>query len=341
MLAQMVPSAMKRKSVPAQIELDVRRDGVLLSAPKNAKIQFDPVLIKDASELGRFIQASEGDLRRTENDKTIRLTIDKGRFISRKLSDIQLPKSMGENMAAIDMQGATPFDPNEVHLLRGETNQTDSSTRYAIIKKVIVDPIVRQVETSGYRINSIEFQADGETFAANPASLKTVIPLRRGQVMQGNIMKLAISVFLVGILLTLGNVHWRHLEANAALDQAISEESEKASAVRRLIAQRNESLSQLTTVRSEKDGAVPIVVVMEELSRVIPDNTWITDLEINAGVVNISGFSADAAKLIPMLEASEYFQGTTFRSPVLKVNVQVGERFSIVTRTRVEKPSNG
>lgn len=340
-LTQTVPSFLKSKPKKTQLELSVKREGLLLTPSADARIQFEPVLIDDVTRLSSFIDAARGGLSDRHANKNITVRLSDNRFIVRQLSPIRLPNSKAKSMALIDMQGATPFSEDEVYILKNEQRIEGANTSYALVKKAIIDPIFQQISDAGYRVSNLQFGADGSGFLPSKEAISNVLPQSRSVVFGQRVFGIAIFAFIIALAFTIGRANWRHYEANTALDQAIELETQNASAVRRLIAQRNESLAQLTTVREEKDGAVPIVVVMEELSKIVPDDTWITDLEINAGVVSISGFSADASKLIPLLEASSYFKEPTFRSPVLRVNVQVGDRFSILMRTNRGEKANG
>ncbi len=50
------------------------------------------------------------------------------------------------------------------------------------------------------------------------------------------------------------------------LDDAIAAAADEATLVRTMIAARNMKISQITAIRNEKRGAVPLVSVLEELS---------------------------------------------------------------------------
>ena len=342
MLSHSIPPLFKSKPQVSQMELTVKRQGVLLSPVNSARIQFDPILNEDLTRLKEYIGAASGVKNSRESARNLRVRFADDRFIIRQLASLKLPNSKRKKMAQIDMLGSTPFAAEDVYLVHNSHQlREENATQYAVVKRSILDPILKQVSEAGYRVNDLKFGEHESGFQCDHESLKQILPNSRLVSVQRSMFSAALLLIAFGAAFTVGRANWRHIEAHRVLDEAIEVESAKASAVRRLIGQRNESLAKLTTVRKEKDGAVPIVVVLEELSRVVPDDTWITDLEINSGVVNLSGFSADAAKLIPKLEASDFFSEPAFRSPVLRVNVQVGERFSIVMKTKRGTEFNG
>jgi Tfp pilus assembly protein PilN len=59
---------------------------------------------------------------------------------------------------------------------------------------------------------------------------------------------------------------------------------------------------------------------LEELTMLIPDDSWLTDFEFNGDEKKIilSGYSTSASKLIPILEDSKLFEKVKFTSPITK-----------------------
>jgi general secretion pathway protein L len=80
----------------------------------------------------------------------------------------------------------------------------------------------------------------------------------------------------------------------------------------------------------EKKQATPLVLeIVNEVTRILPDDTWINQLDIKEQEVQIQGQSTSAAALIPSIESSEILQNARFRSPVTKMPGSSTERFHI------------
>ena len=58
--------------------------------------------------------------------------------------------------------------------------------------------------------------------------------------------------------------------------------------------------------------------IMRELTNLLPDGTWIQDLQVGQGTVEFSGSSNRAADLIQPLENSVYFSRVEFASPITR-----------------------
>lgn len=71
------------------------------------------------------------------------------------------------------------------------------------------------------------------------------------------------------------------------------------------------------------------IALINELTRLVPDDAYLTSLELNEGKLTIRGEAKSATKLIGLLAGSKYFRDPAFRAPV-QTNPQDGlERFTL------------
>lgn len=76
------------------------------------------------------------------------------------------------------------------------------------------------------------------------------------------------------------------------------------------------------------------VITLEALSRVLPDNTYLTELQIAGDKMQIAGLTRNAPALIPLIEQSEHFAHATFFAPTTQPADDPREHFHIETRLR-------
>jgi Tfp pilus assembly protein PilN len=73
--------------------------------------------------------------------------------------------------------------------------------------------------------------------------------------------------------------------------------------------------------------------MLQELTKLLPDGTWLQELHISEDTVEINGFSDHAAQLVPPLENSPYFTQVEFTAPITRDN-QNREVFRIRMRLK-------
>ena len=71
------------------------------------------------------------------------------------------------------------------------------------------------------------------------------------------------------------------------------------------------------------------VLVLDALSQILPDNTYVTELHLAGNKLQIVGITRDAPSLIPLIEQSPHFTRATFYAPTTRSPSDPGERFHI------------
>jgi general secretion pathway protein L len=87
--------------------------------------------------------------------------------------------------------------------------------------------------------------------------------------------------------------------------------------------------SALSLLAKRKQTTPSSVMVLEAISRVLPDTTYVTELRIEGDKVQVVGISQDAPSLIRLMEQSPQFSRATFFAPTTRAQSDPGERFHI------------
>jgi len=120
----------------------------------------------------------------------------------------------------------------------------------------------------------------------------------------------------------------------AYLENAMqSEQSE----LQRQISQRRATLrldpnaagSGLGLLAKRKQTTPSSIMVLEAISRALPDTTYVTELRIEGDKVQVVGMTQDAPSLIRLMEQSPQFTRATFFAPTTRAANEPGERFHI------------
>jgi len=69
--------------------------------------------------------------------------------------------------------------------------------------------------------------------------------------------------------------------------------------------------------------------VLDALSQILPDHTYVTELRIEDNKLRLSGVTKDAPSLIALIEQSGRFTRATFSAPTTQSPSEPGERFHI------------
>lgn len=126
----------------------------------------------------------------------------------------------------------------------------------------------------------------------------------------------------------------RRLEAARSLDaEATLARGRAATAV--ALRTELETLDRDARALAERKGArPPMVLLLDELTRALPDEAWLTQLDVGDGEAQLWGYAPSAAAVVRRLEQSTVLHRAEFRAPVVQEAEQ--ERFHIVARLRTE-----
>jgi len=90
--------------------------------------------------------------------------------------------------------------------------------------------------------------------------------------------------------------------------------------------------SPLAALERRKHENPSSVIVLEALSQVLPDHTYVTELHLAGSKLQVVGITRDAPSLIPLIEQSQHFTRATFYAPTTRSPSDPGERFHIEAR---------
>lgn len=168
--------------------------------------------------------------------------------------------------------------------------------------------------------------------AGSTPGSRIVMPLdRTGAASPGGRLKGRLSALAVGALLLFG----LSVAASAVLEGRLEAERDELD---RTIAERAAARSgnrgsaadaALAASAAKKQSTPAIVIVLETLAKALPDHTYLTDLHIEHGTVQIGGVTHDAPALIRLIEQSHRFTRARFSAPTMKSAGDSSERFHI------------
>ena len=147
----------------------------------------------------------------------------------------------------------------------------------------------------------------------------------RGLGLRGGLLAVAL-LLLAGLAVTpAAQARLRAIQAQAALDQ-LSKEAAPQLAQREKIVKQTERLQAIAKLAEQQLAPLP---VLDMLTRILPDGSWLSTLRLEGGKVTISGAADDTAALVRSLGSQPGVLGVRSPSPATRVGRSEKESFTL------------
>ena len=255
----------------------------------------------------------------------IRLVIDETRYLQRSISERRLPLSTLKRAAELDILTETPFQVQDVNILLSTGREQEAT--YFILRRDFVDEIKAQLRRADIEVSGIYLgAAQVEVGSGLRAQDFSDCPNRRVRRITTSL--LALSIFLASLFCAY-QINQKTSAAAEKLDAQITEANKQAHAARSRFDQYARKAKQLQALKTKQAKTLEVVEAWEELSRILPDTAFLTDLVISDDRMEITGFSEKPAALIGSIEESPLFRRAQFTSPVVKIPGFTGDNFHV------------
>ncbi|HLP66341.1 MAG TPA: PilN domain-containing protein [Rhizobium sp.] len=245
------------------------------------------------------------------------------------MSTRRLPSSLLADMARMDLALATPFSDRSAALLVPRFGVPVPDSAYYIMRENDLGKVRDALKSAQVGISELRVRhPSGDLSILNASELNLPRPSWSTRLWGERPIMLA---GLAALLLMLSYLTFttRLSAAVADTEQHLVSLEEQAKRARTKIDTAHSRLRTLSSLqaRSPSDGSVMLTIA--DLTHVLPDGTFLTDIEIAGAAVNIAGYSNSASALIGLLQDSGRFSNVRFSSSVTRAVGFEGERFSI------------
>ncbi len=248
---------------------------------------------------------------------------------------MRLPFSRLMQIASAAVQEKTPFALADIYVLPAPDKDDDRQSSFYVIKKERIDPKLAEIAAMRPRVNRVGIVDDGQVIWLPSRALENLHPAFHHLRHWRNGLLAAFAIVIATGGATYAHLLFNYSSAQEELAGVVEARRTEALQVRKLLDRQLKSIAAVEAARKGKAQSVPVVRVWEELTRILPDDAWLTDIVIDGDMLTITGFATEsAAALIATLDASELFSAPNFTSPVVRIPGQSGERFEI--RLRVQ-----
>ena len=259
---------------------------------------------------------------------------------------ITLPAAVEENLLqalTYDLDRHTPFKSDEVYfdatVVRRDTAKKELQVDWAAALRTVVTELRRRVESWGAAVVAVT--PDRPVAGAMPTRMTlNLLPVtERADTGAGRGWEIwvPLGLLVAAALFATALPLWQKRGYAIALQQQSMQGRAAADASNALREQLERLTGDYNFALSRKYAFPSALQSVEDLSRLLPDDTWLTQLEVKNTAkgkdakreIVVRGESGNAGRLISLFEESKVFSDAAPRSPTTKIQPGPGEIFDV------------
>lgn len=331
-LRDALPSRVRERMQYARRKLLIQvRDGEIALSIDNAKAIQALDVVSAEQDLQLQQQRIREIVQRHELDEVGRDLLLSEDVVLR--TSVTMPLAAESNLAqalAYEMDRNTPFRADEVFFgWRGLVRDRENGQLHLELYVTPREGVVTQVEQlkrlglapTGVDINS----ADG------PLGLNLLPVAMRfhivNQQVRLNWTIAAVTAFL--LVFVMAQSLWLREHQVEVIGEAIDDVRAEAQAVQQIRKQIDDASEAAGFLQVRKIDNGYKVELLAELTRILPDDTYLDRLSMHEGQIQMQGKSGNAQSLIELINASPYFENASFRGPTRLDNRSGKEIFDL------------
>jgi general secretion pathway protein L len=346
-----VRTALRRRRLHPIVAIE--RDAAVLWAPRvsNGALAFNNVarvpLQGEPADLAREGRAAIDALPRANGDTTTETHVVIALPASQVLrKSVTLPAAVEENLQqtlAYDLDRHTPFKADEVYfdavVVGRDTAKKEIRVDLAAALRSFVDQARRRVESWGAKVVAVTPESPSGAAALSATTLNLLPPADRPETSRWRrwqtwvpLAALAVVAFVV-IALPI----WQKRVYAISLAQLVDQAKVQADASGALRDELERLTDHYNFALQRKYTFPAALQVVEDVTKLLPDDTWLTQFEMKTTArgkdahreIVLRGESANAGRLVSLLEDSKVFEQAAPRSPTTKIQPGPGEIFDL------------
>lgn len=250
---------------------------------------------------------------------------------------LYLPAVAKENLLQVisfEMDRVTPFSVDQVYFsvkILGKEELGKIKVLLVLTPKDILDPICQQLKDAqiypsfvDYSEAANDFSKDLDTYNLLPISDRP----EKNKTTQIAVWCLSIISIILAIAVLIFPV-WQQGQEVDGLKRQLKALEKDTRLVQSQQLEIDELVNETQRLIEIKNSIPPLTEIINMMSQLMPDHTWLTHLKYNDNHIQIQGKSPTASALISVLEASPLFGNARFVSPLTQDKRTGLERFQI------------
>lgn len=255
-----------------------------------------------------------------------------------------MPAATEENLRQVlgfEMDRLTPFRADDVYfdyrVVSRDAAAGQLTVQLAVARRELVDARVEKLRAWGANVQGVSVRDD----VAHSAPLDLLPSEQHGErqsarerMVQRTLVVAIGALAVVALLLPA----WQKRDTIIALHPVLAQVKQAAESTDAIARELEKQVADYNFLLARKHGTYPVLALVEEVSRLLPDNTWVQQLDVKTTgktrEVQVAGETSSSSRLIEILEQSTLLQNATPKGPVTRGSLPNTERFAIGAEVR-------
>lgn len=313
----------------ARLVLDIDADALRVQRVLGAastELARLPLTERDAlaAQLEQQLDEDQRGLRRT-------FLLPAGMVLRRTLP---LPAAALDNLRTVlgfELDRQTPFKPDQVvfdaRVLPHEPGSRQVPVELALVPRDRLQQALSEIDGVAATLGAV----DAKGADARPMGYNFLPPEQRRQHRNTRAWVHAglIATSVMFLLIAMGRLLDNRVGAVDALRADVEAQRNEARAVSKLRNSLEDAATAANFLAIEKARQPSMVLLLDELTRLLPDDTYLERLNVNRSEVALNGQSSQAAKLVEILQASPLLRSPALSGPIQPDTRTGKDRFNI------------
>jgi len=232
----------------------------------------------------------------------------------------------------LDMESSTPFSENDIFhdiVFDNASTRADGNldVRHVVVKRGVLEAARQDLERHGFVVEGTDcWEEDG----VNPVAINFLSPAFAERPKTSLLPvwgTVAVAALLIASAVFVDQS--RNEQALQTLDAQLATAKSMLQELRAKSAAAEAAFARGLALTEFVNASVQPSTILAELTRRTSDDTYLTELRLERTVITIAGYAAQAAPLVPTLEASPILSDVAMMAPVTFDSATNKEQFRI------------
>ena len=245
---------------------------------------------------------------------------------------LTLPVAAERNLRQVityQLDRLTPFPADQIYFdarpLHYQPDQRSIQVRFAWVLRSELDALLARLRKQGVRPQRVTLAGDHSGIDVLPSDQR---PRRHSAInrVQTGLLLAVILTLCAALIVPL----WQQRQLVITLMPQVDSAQRQAEQVLILREQLDQAIVSSQFLAERRQARPPTINILRELTELLPDHTWVEQLDLRETRVEVRGESQDAGALLAQVENSPLFRGASFGAPITKDPRSNRDRFYLI-----------